>query len=82
VKQLEYDEVNGLSEGRAAVQEYKGKWPDGVWWWGYVDESGELVIPLNFKSAGKFRGGLASVEDEKGKMGYINLDGVYVWREE
>jgi WG containing repeat len=85
VQKLEYDEVMGLKEGRAAVQVYEGEWPS--WppserWWGYMDESGELVIPTQFENAWDFGGGLARVEDQNGKMAYIDLEGNYVWREE
>jgi hypothetical protein len=73
VKRLEYDQVMGLSEGRAVVVVGDG--------WGYMDESGTLVVPPRFETAWDFAGGLARVEDVNGKMGYIDLDGNYIWRE-
>ena len=86
VKELEYDDVRGLRGGRAAVLVGGGRaaWKEGKdiltaeAWWGYMDETGELVIPTGFQYAWDFAGGLAWVMDENGKMGYIDLDGNYV----
>jgi hypothetical protein len=83
VKQLDYDQVTGFCEGRAQVMIWTGDEPgiSGEGWWGYMDESGELVIPARFKLTDDFRGGLAQVEDENGKMAYIDPEGNCVWRE-
>ncbi len=48
---------------------------------GFIDETGTLVIPLQFTNAADFRGGLAEVTCEKDKMAYIDLEGNFVWRE-
>jgi hypothetical protein len=87
---MEYQQVTNLSEGRAAVLKgggfaalEEGADPFAAHWaWGYLDQSGALVIPMQFKRADDFCGGLAYVEDQDGKMGYIDLDGNYIWREE
>ncbi len=89
VRQLEYDYVMGLNEGRAAVLKGGGfaAMAEGQdiltaeWAWGYVDEAGTLLIPTQFKMALDYTGGLALVTDENERMGYIDLDGNYVWRE-
>lgn len=47
---------------------------------GFINKSGEIVIPEKFSNALPFHNGLASVQ-EKGKRGYINKTGEYVWKE-
>jgi hypothetical protein len=60
----EYEEVSEFfSEGLAAVK-YKGEW-------GFIDETGEVVIPIRYKMAFYFREGLAHVYDGE-KWGYID----------
>ncbi len=81
VRQLDYFDVSGLSEGRAAVSVYDGEWPNGEGSWGYMDESGELVVAPRYLVAEDFHGGLARVTEKNGKMAYIDLSGNYVWRE-
>ena len=72
-----YDDVRPFAEGLAAVN--KGaKWvfpgvPDGGEW-GYVDESGELVIPIQFQFAGDFSEGLASVSNWSSGEGTMFVD--------
>src|SRR5215472_13616499 len=46
---------------------YQGKW-------GFIDRSGEVVIPPRFEDEGDFFGGLARVEID-GKWGYIDERG-------
>jgi hypothetical protein len=87
---LDYDGVTDLRQGRAAV--LVGSWltADTVisdresveYAWGYMDESGALVVPTRFRLAQNYAGGLARVDEEDGKMAYIDLEGNYVWREE
>ena len=55
--------------------------------WGFVDKSGELVIPCKWKSAGGFvqnNNGLSYVKDDNDKCGFIDKTGRIVipckWR--
>jgi hypothetical protein len=90
VKKLDYDWVGELSEGRApvllgggmAAAEEGRDILTAEAWWGYMDETGALVIPTQYKYCSAFAGGLAQVTDPDGKMAYIDLGGNYVWREE
>ena len=45
--------------------------------WGYIDQTGRLIIPFNFDGAGNFSEGLAAV-DIKEKTGYIDKTGKFV----
>ena len=45
--------------------------------WGFVDETGELVIPYKYEQASGFYEGLAAVR-VKGKWGYIDKSGEVV----
>ena len=45
--------------------------------WGYIDQTGRLVIPLTFDRASPFSEGLAAV-DVKEKTGYIDATGKFV----
>jgi hypothetical protein len=91
VKALHYDRVEAISEGRAPVinggefaawRRDDASWTEAKTRAGYVDEAGELVIPLNHAVCNPFQGGLALVEDDSGKLAYIDLGGSYVWREQ
>jgi hypothetical protein len=64
-------EMLGLREGRVRV-ETGGKQ-------GFLDDDGNLVIPIVFDSASDFRSGLAFAEQGVWK-GYINRQGDFVWR--
>lgn len=64
-----YDEVRHFSEGMAAVKLSTS--------WGYVDISGQVVIPLRFQEASPFIGGKAKVKYD-GKYIYINKEGIQV----
>ena len=44
--------------------------------WGYIDKSGELVIPYQWEKAGTFRNGIAYVYDD-GQYGYIDRNGTF-----
>lgn len=46
--------------------------------WGFENESGNLIIPAVFHSAGEFSNGLARVANEEGRWGYINSAGEVV----
>ena len=46
---------------------------------GFIDRSGNLVIPPEFSFTGCFRNGLCLVTTED-EIGYINRRGDFVWR--
>lgn len=46
--------------------------------WGFENESGDLIIPAVFHSAGEFSSGLARVANEEDLWGYINTKGEVV----
>ncbi len=64
---LEYDMVNGFSEGLARVR-LNGKN-------GYVNTEGVLVIPLIYTDAESFDTGLARVKDENNRSFFIDKAG-------
>jgi WG containing repeat len=66
-----YSDIDYFSEGLAIVSDRKDE-KDG-----YINLSGELVIPLKFDFAGDFQEGLAVVELQ-GKNGFINKEGKIV----
>jgi hypothetical protein len=48
--------------------------------WGYIDNSGMMVIPANdFSNANPFHNGLARVVTNHETYGYINKTGRFVW---
>lgn len=59
--------IEAFSDGLAAVQN-----ADGLW--GYIDKTGEIVIPCEWERAGAFSNGIASVEKNM-KYGCINTAG-------
>ncbi len=65
-----YLKIGSFSEGMAAVQNSKGLW-------GYIDGSGEIVIPCEWEEAGEFKDGMASVRKDR-KYGCINTSGQLV----
>ncbi|MGB7549647.1 MAG: WG repeat-containing protein [Terracidiphilus sp.] len=68
----QFDLTFGFSEGLAAVQIGKQ--------WGFIDTSGKLVIPLqDFSNVKPFHNGLSRVVVEKGRVGYIDRTGKFVW---
>jgi hypothetical protein len=85
---IQYDMGHMFSEGFASVM-LNGKG-------GYIDTTGKLVIPLQFDSVMPFCGGVAAVETfqqipvtkvchtalYKGKHGFIDHAGHYLWRDE
>lgn len=54
--------------------------------WGFIDKTGKMIIPERFSGTYGFSNGLAAVFtggyyfQGKGKMGYINKKGEYVWK--
>lgn len=65
-----YLKIGSFSEGMAAVQNSEGLW-------GYIDGSGEIVIPCEWEDAGEFKDGIASVRKDW-KYGCINTSGQLV----
>ena len=59
--------INAFSEGLAAIQNANGLW-------GYIDQTGKIVIPCEWESAGSFNKGIASIR-KYGKYGCINSMG-------
>lgn len=58
-------------EGMATYKDSNNKY-------GFIDITGKLVIPCQWKSVGQFYNGLAMVRHENGKMGYIDKTGKVV----
>gem|GEM_PF-1389471 len=78
-----FDWAFSFSEGLAAVGR-GGYWHSrsGILYgteWGYINRSGELVIPYRFEEVGSFDEGLAWAVDGQ-KAGFINPKGKYVIR--
>jgi WG containing repeat len=72
-----YEYADPFYEGLAGVR-INGKW-------GFIDKAGKIVIKPQWGAVGFFRGGVASVllgkyEDPKGKNGYIDRTGRYIWQ--
>ncbi len=75
-------------EGRALVNEggerLNESFKDGVN--GYIDKSGQLIIPLQFEYATPFKNGLARArarhDDGTVEDGYINTNGQFVWKKD
>lgn len=62
-----------FKEGLAAVHIYPEHSSDGKW--GFIDKTGKIVVPLQYKYAGSFNEGLASVVNFNDKVGFINRNG-------
>jgi len=60
-----------FSEGLAEVQDANDRC-------GFIDKTGKLVIPCQWKSAWYFSEGLAKVQDANGKWGFIDKTGKVV----
>jgi len=69
-----WDAAEAFTEGRGLVTSYKG---GHNFLHGYVDTSGQVVIPVTFAGARLFSEGLAAVLVD-GKWGYIDRDGKMV----
>lgn len=46
--------------------------------YGFINEQGDIVIPCRFETADNFRGGYCVASLAEGKMGLIDLNGVFV----
>ena len=60
--------MGGFSEGLAYVSE-------DYQFYGYIDKTGRLVIPMDFKEAGNFENGKADVTTENNKAAVIDKTG-------
>lgn len=69
-----FQRIESFSEGYAAFQEDNK--------WGFIDHSGEIVIPAVYDEVGNFSEGLAWVvrrtPEGKYEIGFINHDGMVV----
>lgn len=65
-----FDDVTTFSEGLAAVNQ-RGKW-------GYIDHSGKVIIPLNYKSAWAFHEHKARVRPFDSPDCFVGTDGSVV----
>ena len=64
---LSYSDIRSFSEGLVPVKNENGKY-------GYIDKSGNIVIPFKFEDALPFSEGLAPVKIGKGEY-YVNKSG-------
>lgn len=71
IKTSSYSNVGPFSESLAAVSKDDK--------WGYINQRGELVIPLQFDRAFDFMDGLAMVSTDEGWV-YIDKSGKVVWK--
>jgi len=71
IVQPKYGDIGVFSEGMAAVTVDTGR--DAKW--GYIDESGNEVIELQYYNAEPFSDGLALVQTLDGKWGFIDKTG-------
>jgi WG containing repeat len=69
----QYIDIGRMSESRARVGDAEGGWKRG-----YLDEFGNLSIPIRFTHVTNFRAGVARVETGDG-IAYIDRNGNYVW---
>lgn len=64
-----YNKSKSFHDGMAAVEKMFGMW-------GYINTTGELVIPCQFQMAGDFSDGLAAVNlTWMGKVGFVDKQG-------
>jgi hypothetical protein len=72
----EYAGCGSASEGLVAVRVQDA--------WGFVDLEGRPVLPLAYRWAGDFSGGLAPAADATGRCGYVDRTGAFAipaaWR--
>lgn len=96
IVELQYSALNDFSEGLAAAavpntdEKEKRSFRDRMIHklkWGYIDRSGQVVIPMKFLSAGNFSENMAPVDvgaangsmcGRQSKFGYIDKTGVFV----
>lgn len=77
---MDYDYAFGFAEGLAMV--FKGELSKNSGFpregkYGFIDQTGKLVIDMEYDKASDFHEGLACVK-AKGKYGYINAEGTVV----
>ncbi len=66
----DYDEVRVFSEGLAAVRKNNQ--------WGFIDNKGNLIIPIQYDTAGYFRMSDLCEVTKNGKSGFINKQGAEI----
>jgi len=66
-----YDDPSGFSEGLSTVRVDEK--------YGFINKKCEVVIPPQFKSADGFSDGLAYVEDQSGRRGFIDHSGKWIF---
>jgi hypothetical protein len=73
----QYYVTQHFSEGlcAAGIKQKSGKILNG-----FIDKSGEWVIPPGYLVCEPFEGGLARVNPEGDKWGYINKSGEFIWK--
>jgi hypothetical protein len=60
---------NYHSNGRAAYYDYRKKC------WGYIDQTGKIMIPARYQSVHDFSDGLAAVQNDGNWWGFIDTEG-------
>ena len=71
IKKWKEIRIREYNEGLAGVKDADGKW-------GFIDKTGKLVIPCQWKKALWFSEGLAGVQDDNEKWGFIDKIGKVV----
>ena len=66
-----WEEIRKYKEGLAGVKNADGRW-------GFIDKTGNLVLPCLWKKALWFSEGLAGVQDDNEKWGFIDKTGKVV----
>lgn len=64
-------EMRGVSDGLRAYWSYKSGW-------GYIDQTGKVMIEPAYRMAHDFREGLAAVQNDEEQWGFINTQGEVV----
>lgn len=68
--ELHWKQIREYSDGLAAVQDSNG--------WGFIDQTGKVVIPCQWKNVLFFSEGLAGVKDSNDRWGFIDKTGKVV----
>ncbi len=68
--------IHAQTDESSSTESLSANKKDGKY--GYVDEDGNVKIPYQFKSAGRFHSGFAAVSNEESKYGFIDSKGKVV----